>query len=100
VKLRPPTNDFAARTDGSRRGEQVADELDAMDVALPHSLRAPNVGLKAASHPLSIQSSLANNGRRLRSVGFATLEQIVLLVTMPLQIRAKSAVLSFSIGLG
>ena len=30
-----------------------------MDVALPHSLRAPNVGLKAASHPLSIQSSLA-----------------------------------------
>jgi hypothetical protein len=56
VKLRPPTNDFAARTDGSRRAEQVADELDAMDVAL----RAPNVGLKAASHPLSIQSSLAN----------------------------------------
>jgi hypothetical protein len=60
VKLRPPTNDFAARTDGSRRAEQVADELDAMDVALPHSLRAPNVALKAASHPLSIQSSLAN----------------------------------------
>ena len=30
------------------------------NVALPHSLRAPNVGLEAASHLLSIQSSLAN----------------------------------------